>query len=97
MPAPKDSKTPVAEKTPDVAAEPLTPELQHAEAAARISGASAGVQYAGPMVKVNIPRGFILTDFDHRPYQYHAGEGQQMRKDHAEHFYAKAHGVEIVE
>lgn len=46
-------------------------------------------------VTVRIPRGFILTDDLGRPFTYARGI-EDMPRAHAEHWYSKANGVEIV-
>lgn len=45
------------------------------------------------MVKVHVPKTFHLTD-EHGRHTYLAGT-PEMPKDHAEHWYAQAHGVEV--
>ncbi len=46
------------------------------------------------MVTVTVPKAFNLTGNDHVRYSYKAGV-QEMRVDHAEHWYAKANGVVV--
>ncbi len=63
----------------------------------RIAGAPAEMSVVdGPKVEVNVPKAFKLTDDAHEVHEYGVGR-QQMLKAHAEHFYAQANGVEIIE
>lgn len=49
---------------------------------------------ASQMVTATVPVAFTLTLDDHRAVHYEAGT-QEMPKDDAEHWFAKAQGVEI--
>ena len=50
---------------------------------------------AAETVTALVPQAFILTDDQHRMHHYAAGL-QEMPRAHAEHPYARAHGVEAV-
>lgn len=47
-------------------------------------------------VMVNVPTAFKLTTDDHRVHEYPSGR-MPMLSDHADHPYAKAHGVTKIE
>lgn len=63
-----------------------------------VAGYQAGENPADaePKVTVDVPRDFNLTDDGHLVTSYKAGR-QKMPRSHAEHFYAKANGVRVVE
>lgn len=86
----------VPAKTPTPPAVTPKPRKQ-VDQAALMSRSMAGVMQpeldAGEDVKVNIPRGFTLTDDGHVKHHYQAGPGQMMPIVHAKHFYAQANGV----
>lgn len=48
------------------------------------------------MVEVEVERGFVLTDDLNVPHEY-TPSTRKMLKAHATHWYAKAHGVKIIE
>lgn len=49
-----------------------------------------------PTCVANVPKAFTLTDDDHKPHHYTVGTHPKMPIAHAEHWFARAHGVEIV-
>ena len=46
-------------------------------------------------VMVIVPKDFILTDDEHAPHKYKAGT-YYMDREHANHWWARAHGVTVV-
>lgn len=84
-------------------AAPPTPTRESAATANDAPGAGGEVKHAprrtlleganDKQVKVNVPKPFRLTDATGAEHQYTVGE-QEMPEDHADHWYAKAHGVE---
>lgn len=71
---------------------------QQAQLSRAIAGHPAAYDPAEdePKVLVNVPRPFKLTDDGHILHNYTSGQ-QLMPKSHAEHFYAVAHGVTLVD
>lgn len=77
------------EEPPEV--QPTEKVRHRAQAAAAASAPAANTQ---ALVTAVVPRGFTLTDEEHKEFRYEAGT-QEMRLDHANHWYSRACGVSI--
>ena len=85
-----------------VIADPLA--IAEAEAAAAVVTSNAAFNstlidakvVSDDMVVANVPKAFKLTLDDHTPVNYVQGT-VKMPREHAEHYYAVAHGVTILE
>lgn len=73
----------------------LQPTNQAAANAGQVVTAAEAQAEADELVKVNVPKAFRLTVDGHRTIEYPAGI-QDMPADHADHWFTKAMGVQVV-